>query len=211
MTYAALKSDIADILHRSDLTGVIPSFIARAEARLNRTLQLRSMETEDTLYMTPNDRTIALPIGVVSPINLWIKPTTIRYALPFRLPKEIHVVPISGIPEYWTVDNDSIAFDKPALGAYEVNFRYYKAFSLSDSDPTNWLITNAPDLYLYASLLEAAPYIRDMDMMGVWQDRYERAKQELLDNEHQTKALAPLVTDIAGTRGTSRFNVLRGF
>jgi hypothetical protein len=32
----------------------------------------------------------------------------------------------------------------------------------------NWLITNAPDVYLYATLLEAAPYLNDDARTQVW-------------------------------------------
>jgi hypothetical protein len=38
--------------------------------------------------------------------------------------------------------------------------------ALSDSNTSNWLLANAPDLYLYASCLEGAKYIRD-DQEGV--------------------------------------------
>jgi hypothetical protein len=38
---------------------------------------------------------------------------------------------------------------------------------LSDDNTTNWLLDNAPDLYLYASALEAAIYIRDTELMQV--------------------------------------------
>jgi hypothetical protein len=40
--------------------------------------------------------------------------------------------------------------------------------ALSASNTTNWLLTLAPDLYLYGSLLEAAPYIGNDERIPVW-------------------------------------------
>jgi hypothetical protein len=36
------------------------------------------------------------------------------------------------------------------------------------STSTNWLLTLAPDLYLYGALLEASPYIQNDERLGVW-------------------------------------------
>jgi hypothetical protein len=45
---------------------------------------------------------------------------------------------------------------------------YYKKFDPLSAG-VNWLITNAPDVYLYATLLEAAEYIRlDTETKNAW-------------------------------------------
>ena len=47
---------------------------------------------------------------------------------------------------------------------------FYKKFdNLSASTATNWLITNAPDIYLYGSMLEAEPFImNDERVPSLW-------------------------------------------
>ena len=40
-TYTELKASVADWLNRTDLTSVIPDFIALAEAQIERTLRTR--------------------------------------------------------------------------------------------------------------------------------------------------------------------------
>ncbi len=42
-TYTELKASVADWLNRTDLTSVVPDFIALAEAQIERTLRTRQM------------------------------------------------------------------------------------------------------------------------------------------------------------------------
>ena len=47
--------------------------------------------------------------------------------------------------------------------------------TLSDTDDVNWLLTNHPDIYLYASLVESAPYLKDDERIALWKsERDER-------------------------------------
>ncbi len=47
-TYSELKTSIADYLNRADLTSIIPTFIALAEAQINRDVRHWSMENRAT-------------------------------------------------------------------------------------------------------------------------------------------------------------------
>ena len=58
-TYAELQSAVGDFLNRQDLTTVIPTFIALAEADLNRSIRHRSMLTRSTA--TIDSQFTALP------------------------------------------------------------------------------------------------------------------------------------------------------
>ncbi|MDA0313536.1 MAG: hypothetical protein O3C65_15105 [Proteobacteria bacterium] len=53
---------------------------------------------------------------------------------------------------------------------------YYKAFTaLADDADTNWLLANAPDVYLYGAMLEAMPYLRNDARLPVWAELYAGA------------------------------------
>ncbi len=56
---------------------------------------------------------------------------------------------------------------------------------LSDAQPTNWLLDKAPDLYLYAALLEAEPFLRNDGRVPLWKAALEEALGDLqsLDRE----------------------------
>lgn len=209
-TYTELKAAVANWLHRSDLTSQIADFITLAESRLNRNLQIRLMETEASLTCVVGSRYIALPSDFNTPICVWLESFQPRWKLTPTLPDQISVAPASGYPEFWCIDGSNLAFDKTAAGTYPITFRYFKWLTLSDSAPTNSLLTEYPDLYLFATLLEAAPYLRDDQRTAVWQERFDRAMTEVMNNETENRAVAPLRTDIAAQRQT-RFNILRGY
>lgn len=59
---------------------------------------------------------------------------------------------------------------------YAYRMVYYAGIpSLSGAAPTNWLILRNPNVYLYATLLELAPYIQDDDRINVWGAGYQNA------------------------------------
>lgn len=193
-TYAQLQATIPNWLHRGDLAALVPDFIAMAESRLNRLLQIRSMEREVLMAMVPGTRFVALPAGMNKPIALWIGDAA-RAKLTNQLPENLTIQANSGAPSCWAVDNENLAFDRPADQPYVLSFRYIKKFALSDDEPTNALLTAYPDVYLYATLLEAAPYMGDAQQLPMWQERLDRAIQEVRNNDNKTRAVAPLSVD----------------
>jgi hypothetical protein len=56
--YSTLQQGIADWLARADLTTQIPTFIALAEARINRELRTRQMQTTTTGALSSNELTL---------------------------------------------------------------------------------------------------------------------------------------------------------
>ena len=50
---------------------------------------------------------------------------------------------------------------------------------LGEDFQTNWLTEYAPDLLLYASLLEATPFLKKDERVQLWQAMYDRAAQAL--------------------------------
>jgi hypothetical protein len=196
-TYTELKTAVASWAHRTDLTSVIPDFITLAESRINRLVQLNNTEQETTLTATINVRTIALPAGFIEPKDLWLTYYGDRLGMRYLIPEEMQVYDTSGQPDYWTIDASNIAFDRPADKAYTFVLRYTGLLTLSDASPTNWLLTNHPDLYLHASLMECAGYIRDAELLGVATSAFNLALQEINDKEHRKQSLATLSTELA--------------
>jgi hypothetical protein len=50
---------------------------------------------------------------------------------------------------------------------------------LGDDVQTNWLTEYAPDVLLYATLLEATPFLKNDERIQTWQNMYDRAAQAL--------------------------------
>jgi hypothetical protein len=64
--------------------------------------------------------------------------------------------------------------------AYTGELIYYAKLSkLSTTNTTNWLLTAAPDVYLYGALMQAAPYLQDDARIAVWASMYRAGLEEL--------------------------------
>lgn len=191
-TYAELKSAVADWLDRGDLAGRIPDFIALAEARLDRVLRLRRMETEQVLNLAAGARSVTLPAGFREALGLWRIAPEGRIALRFVTPGQLPVSTAAGRPDRWTIDGGSIAFERPGANAASYALRMLGRLSLSDAAPTNPALQDHPDLYLFATLMEAAPYLRDAELLQMFAARLEAALAEARAQEARRGSLARL-------------------
>ena len=170
--YSELQTAVANWLDRDDLAARIPEFIVLCEARFNRSLRIRAMETLDISVDTVGGTsTVALPTGYVQmrDISLITSPITqLQYVTP-EIMNRLNAGSLTGKPETYTIIANSILFGPTPDSAYDISMLYYKTFDpLADSAPTNWVITNAPDVYLYGTLLEAEPFLMNDQRVQLW-------------------------------------------
>lgn len=208
--YTDLQSSIASWLHRSDLTAIIPDFITLAESRINRTLRVNPKMIDTPLTATIGSRYIALPAGFIEAEGLWLEYYAPRRKLPYVTPTELVVGTGNGNPSYWTIDGANIALDWAADIAYSFTLRNYQSFALSSGSPTNWLLTNHPDVYLYAALVESAPYIKDDARIELWKGLYSTAVVEVQDKESRTDSLSTLPMDGAMLKTSGASQIFTG-
>ena len=65
---------------------------------------------------------------------------------------------------------------------------FYKKFdNLSGSTATNWLITYAPDIYLYGTMLEAEPFIMNDERVQLWATALERGVSDLQEQDNKDR------------------------
>jgi len=170
--YTELQTAVANWLDRDDLSARIPEFIELCEARFNRTLRIRAMETlDESVDTVAGTSTIALPTGYIQmrDIHLIANPIVqLQYVTP-EIYNRIYAGSSSGKPQVYTIIANNIKFGPTPDVVYDVSMLYYKKFdALSDSSPTNWVITNAPDVYLYGALLEAEPFLMNDQRIQLW-------------------------------------------
>ena len=172
--YSSLQSAVAEYLHRDDLATSIPDFITLAEARLNRRLRIRAMENRAT--GTASGGLIALPTGYREARCLHIASGGAYRRIDYVTPEQAGLYIDSGSTSAFTVVGSNIEL----LPASDADYRlvYYKALDPL-STGQNWLILNAPDVYLYATLMEAAPFIKADARLQVWQMMLEAALTDL--------------------------------
>lgn len=158
MTYALLQTQVADYMHRTDLTAQMPTFIALAESLMFRELKVKDLETSVT--GTTSGGSIALPADFDAVSRVTITYAGAERSLDYASRPEDYV---SGgtVPKYYALEQDALRLF-PAADGYTYKLYYIPVIpALSDSQATNWLLTNARDLYLYTTALEAAKYTRN--------------------------------------------------
>lgn len=205
-TYAELQTAAASWLVRGDLTARIPEFITLAESRLNRVLRGRRAESDVALTASVGVRTIALPATYSEALNCWLTvPGSVdRQELRFVDPALLTVHTDVSRPYAWTIDGTNLAFERPSDAAYAITLRCLLKFALSTTATTNWLLTDYPDAYLYATLCEASPMLRDAEMSNSWEQRLSRAISEINAKAARSRSQSTLSTEIGQLQRVSR-------
>jgi len=175
-TYTELLAAAANWLARDDLTLRLPEFVSLCEAKLNRELFARQMETRSTVTVDINSSEpefISLPDGFQSMRRLRLSSATGQPRLEFvpnaRMDEYRQAcADTAGRPVYFTIVGDEIELVPTPDEAYTIEMLYRTYIPGLEANSTNWLLTLAPDVYLYGTLLEAMPYIQNDARIQVW-------------------------------------------
>lgn len=178
-TYLALKTAVADYLHRTDLTSVIPTFVALAESSIATDLRIREMEA--TMTGTLAASTLALPTRFLEARYVSIGGDLQQYVPPAAW---------YGRSSWSNGDYTIIGTDfhfQSSSADYEI--AYYAMFApLSGDTDTNALLAAHPNVYLFGALTNAAIYL-EADPTR-WAAMYERACARIRTS--QNKFTGPL-------------------
>ena len=198
-SYDNLKTNIADYLARQDLTDKIPMFVALAEKRLNRDLRLRQTLQQSTYNLTsgfqvptPSDFLEMKDIHIdANPIvNLNFKTVSQFYRL--------SNVSGNGVPVNYTLVSNNFVLAPRPTGSSTINMTYYKIPNiLSETNQSNEYLDVCPDLLLYASLVESAPFLMNDERLTTWEALYTRGLTSITKSDEQSEFPAqPLAVQI---------------
>jgi hypothetical protein len=206
-TYTNLQTAVANWLARDDLTARIPEFITLAEAKFNRVLLHPRMETRDTLTVNtllaspefldlPTDfqtmRMVRLPDETGKPRLQFLTQTQMddyRYSTDN----------VTGTPVYFTIVGDELELAPTPNEDMDIEVLYRANIPALASNSTNWLLTLAPDLYLYGTLLEASPYIQNDERLSVWGSAVATVIDQLnIHGERQSFDSGPTTISLPG-------------
>jgi hypothetical protein len=205
-TYSELQTALRRWPGRENQAGWsdrVIEFISLAEGHLNAVLPLRINITESTLT-TSTTETVALPSDFVEAHALWHTSSPYEMLVP-RAAGDLPYNPTAGRPAMWALDGANIDFERACDQAYTLRFVYRAKFALSDSTPTNWLLTNHPGAYLYAALYEAGAFMDDSEYESKMGARRDEAVAEARKIAARGGAIVPARSDPAlmaiGSRG----------
>ncbi len=199
-TYDELKAAILDWLARTEddedsVVARVPDFITLAESRFNRELRVRELierveapinEAQETMparFLEPISASLIMPDGVVRPL---------KYVTAHELSRGARNA--DGDPFLYSIVGGMILFgpkiefdedaDPDTIPKMEM-IGYFKQAALSDDNETNDILRFYPNVYLYASLLEASAFIVS-DQTGGWADLYEDAVRKANETSEYT-------------------------
>jgi hypothetical protein len=176
--YSTLKTEIANWIHRSDLTTNIPTFIQLTESKIANSIKGLPLETTITQTLTAGVNTLTLPNDYNEMQNIVVQsnPTSILEFVPDNVLSQYNSTNTSGVPEFFTIVGNNILLSKIPDSNYSITITYIaKLTSLSDINTSNWVLTNFPYLYLYGSLIEASIYTNDPDQVQFYQTKFDSA------------------------------------
>jgi hypothetical protein len=175
-TYTELLAAGANWLARDDLTLRLPEFVVLCEAKLNRALFVRQMETRSTTSVDTADdepEFISLPSDFQSMRRIRLSSVIGKPRLQYLDGTQADELryglsDAAAQPAYFTIMGDEIELIPTPDQDYTIEMVYRKYIPALASNSTNWLLTLAPDIYLYGMLLESAPYIKEDERIQTW-------------------------------------------
>jgi hypothetical protein len=204
MTFESLQQDVRAYLERGKTLASdaavytqIPRLINLAERRIARELKIQgfinvvtgTLTSGQSVYDKP-DRwrdTVSINIGTGAGLQTRSFVQTRGYEyLRVYWPDSA----LTGTPEFYAdYDYSHWLFAPTPDAAYPFEIVYYELPALlDDNNQSNWITEYAPQILLYATLLEAAPFLKNDERIATWKDMYDRAAA-MLNGEDLAKIL----------------------
>lgn len=188
--YDELKAALADFLNRDDLTAVIPTFIRLAESRIDRDLRHWRQEKRSTANL--NAQYSLIPNDYLRPIRLQITDAPTGEVAPISTAQMLELRgdrnDRTGRPTHYALTAGSLELYPTPDKEYTASLVYYgRIAALSGSNATNWLLTEAPDAYLYGALVHSAPYLKDDNRLAIWETMFAQAMSNLNASSNDAK------------------------
>ncbi len=177
--YTSLQTAITEYLARDQdatLIARIPTFIQLFEAKANRTLFVRQMEARSSASIVSgvtDSEFVLLPSDFQSMRRVRISSVTGKPCLEFKSGTQMDEYrfsrsDVTDRPRYFTIFGSEMELAPTPDSNYTIEMIYRASIPALANNSSNWLLSLAPDAYLYGALLESAPYIKEDDRIQTW-------------------------------------------
>lgn len=159
-TYSDLKSKIGKYLARSGLDTEIADSIAMFEAQYNGAEDNYFAELVGTLATVAGTSTVSLPADFNQHVALYYPDGTTINLVDISA---LSLIAMQGRPLRAALyPGNRLRFEVTPDAAYNLELIYEaKVSNLSDSNPTNWLLQQYPNVYVYGSLMFMLDYLQN--------------------------------------------------
>lgn len=182
-SYTSLKTSVADWLNRTDLTSQIPDFITLAEAEIKR--KVRRSSTRTTFTISAEAMSVPADMAALRSMSLLTGSAEIDKPLRLCTPEMLaertaRNAGATGRPTDVAVMAGKFVFAPVPDQNYTANIFYFTQLTaLSGTNPSNAILVEAPDAYLFGALLQAEPYLEHDARAPMWQSKFDSAIDQL--------------------------------
>lgn len=209
-SYSTLRDSIARWIHRADAVSMIPDFIALAEARISADLAtVRPMWQRSRATLTSGSTTIATPDDLMAFVGCALVTDAGLEELPVIALQTVQWQPSeTGRPRMCAVSGETLHVYPASDATYQLELIYHRRIpALSDDVTSNWILEQAPQLYLYGALIESTGFTAESAKVPQWLAQYEGALARL--TKVGWEGPVQLVSDVP-MLGSS-FDISRGY
>lgn len=177
--YADLIAAIPTWANRTDLTARLPEFVSLAEARMASDLTTRALETVQTVAITAGVASLPADVQSVRGVKVvGARIPAVKITSEERL-EDLETSLYQGEPTYGAFVGRTIVTYPAITGTLQVRGKCRVPPLQTNS--TNWVMTNYPNVYLFGCLIEVAAYLRDEAGARGWEARYGQAVSQAND------------------------------
>lgn len=200
--YFSLKLAIQSYLYnRTDLAEACELFVQQCEAQLNRRLRL-------TGQLVHSQRTLTAGVVVLPSDFLALKSIEdlSGNVLEWRGPDEFLRLPERAPTgrRYYTLARGLLSVNGALDAANPMTVRlvyYARLPSLTNATPSHWALTRYPDMYLFGSLAQSAPYLAEDERVSVWAGLFTESWQAAMAEDEAANVPVAGARVLAATEG----------
>ena len=185
-TKANLKSAIQDYLESTETSFVsnLDNFIKTAEERILKNVQLDDFRKNVTGNVTASNTYLTCPSDFLAPFSLAVIDGSSNYT--YLQLKQVSFIrdftpnaSTTGLPKYYAeFDENSFILAPTPDSAYSMELHYYyrpASLTAGGDSGTTWLSENAPNAMLYGSLVEGSTYLKNFEVLPVYETKFQEA------------------------------------
>lgn len=180
MNYTELVQAITDMSTDNDdptFVANVPVFIGNAEKRIFQAVRIPAFRKNAVSFCQASNRYLTTPTDYLAPWEFAVINTTYSYPLlkDVSFIREAYPDPAyTGVPKYYAIfDENTLLLGPTPDSAYQVELHYFYYPESIVTAITTWLGTNFPNLLLYASMVEAAAFMKsEEDIVKLYAEQY---------------------------------------
>jgi hypothetical protein len=179
--YGTLKSTIASRINQSGHDTAIEDAVAAATKRLTR--ELRVVDQEGASASDLSDEYTDLPVDFNGMRSLRTADgKRLEYYVPEAFQTMVERIAYLAKPIF-TIEYERLRVHPapgPASVLSVVMLYHAKITDLASDTDSNWVITDHPDLYLAASMVEILLHLKDREAAAIWEDRTKQLIEQVI-------------------------------